>query len=67
MTVTRIDGSVVNITVDFSKKHGTIDKNGHTIFTNEKEIDDFIDGIDLKPIVPDSNVLEEEASKLLNE
>ena len=67
MTVTRIDGSIVNIKLDYNATPGDVDKNGHRVFTNDEEVDDFINGIDLEPIAPDSNVLEDEASKLLNE
>ena len=65
--VTRVDGSVVNISVDFSKEAGTLDSNGHRLFTNQQEIDNFIDGIEFEPIVSNSNTLEDEASKLLND
>ena len=67
MRVTRIDGSVVNIKLDYNATPGDVDKNGHRIFTNDEEVLDFIDGIDLEPIVSNSNTLEDEASKLLND
>ena len=67
MTVTRIDGSIVNIKLDYNATLGDVDKNGHRIFTNDEEVLDFIDGIDLEPIVSKTNELEDEASKLLND
>lgn len=67
MTVTRIDGSIVNIKLDYNATPGDVDKNGHRIFTTDEEVLDFIDGIDLEPIVSKFNELEDEASKLLND
>ena len=63
MIVTLQDGDTVNITVDFSKEPGSVDKNGHTIFTNEEQIDAFIEaGIGYEPL-PDE--LDVEANDLL--
>ena len=67
MTVTRIDGSIVNIKIDYNATPGDVDKNGHRVFTNDEEVDDFINGIDLEPIVSKFNELEDEASKLIND
>lgn len=67
MTVTRIDGSVVNIKLDYNAMPGDVDKNGHRVFCTDEEVNDFINGIDLEPIVSKFNELEDEASKLLKE
>ncbi len=50
MKITRKDGSVVNITVNYNATLGDVDKNGHRIFCTDEEILDFIDGVDLEPI-----------------
>lgn len=65
MIVTLQDGNTVNITVDFAKEPGTLDKNGHPIFTSEEEIDSFINtGIGYQP---EPEILDVQANTLLLE
>jgi hypothetical protein len=50
MIVTKQDGDTANITVDFGASPGTIDKNGHPVFTSDDEIDKFINtGVGYQP------------------
>jgi hypothetical protein len=58
MIVSTITGEIVNIDIDFSRNFGAVDKNGHTVFTSEKQIEDFINGIEYIDLGPDMLIVE---------
>ena len=64
MIVTRADGSIVNVLVDFTKKTNDLDSNDHFYLTSEEEIDAFIDGVNKQTILMP---LEIRANKFLKE
>ena len=67
MVVTTVTGKVANLSIDFSKEDGSVDKNGHPIYTSEEQIDAFINE-DFEEVVETSaDVLEVVATDMIIE